>query len=697
MNDLNCLGLQPVSHHMLKTKYLRQDMKTSSELFTFIADAAVEEMKKKHFKDPSHNIIAKNIENLDFSYPSSKEDISNLLEYFQPGGRIISNMGRDILRTCLVNCTGLDVIEDSMEGILSAQNNYVRLLQSGTGVGINFSSLRPSGSYVHGVDGVSSGPVSFMRTFDAWSKTVESAGSRRGASIAVLDVSHPDIQEFIRCKEQRGTLTQFNISVGMTEEFMQAFEQGQEFTLNFRGKPYKKVPAVEIFDEIIKHTYDHSEPGILFLDIANKYNPLYKQEVITLSNPCGEIVGTYNLSCILGSMLLHKFVRDPFGDNPSFDFYGLMHYSFQAQCFLDLIIEMNNLPVQANIDELMKKRKRGLGFTALSDAMIMQRMRYGSKESIEFTKKVQWAISAGSLLANFYLATILGPCPALSDESDIADWLSSPFYKEKILPLTHDKLIIEDFGAKASDKFEEIFSWIFTMQKEVLSNGFRFTHGTAVAPTATISMINNNLSSGIEPVFSFKGYRNIIVGDSRIKDQVVYYDYAFLMYIFKRLEKLGEAPKSIEELITACNAFMDSGECLPDYFVTSTDVSIDEHLNVLAACSNILDQSCSKTINVPAEASFEDFKDVYHKAHKLGIKGVTTYRPNPQKITSVLVNAQVQKSTLYEFTLADGSVHRVSGDTMLKLPGEEKAHVASNVYDSIVDPAQNVVRKANSK
>ena len=303
--------MQMVSEHMLTTKYLRGSFKSKEHLLTHMAET----WEKDYQRLRPHTEFSKNatkfldnrlgmqlwenspntnptltdfIEILQWYgcyEPRTKEEIVDLFNYFLPGGRIVSNYGRGHKRMSIVNCTGLDDIEDSMEGILKAQADYVSLMQSGAGVGLNLSTLRPKGDAVKGVDGYSSGPISFCRVFNEWGKTIESAGSRRGASIAILNVDHPDVQEFISCKEVRGTLTQFNISVGITQDFMDAYEADTDYDLTFNGEVYKTLPARQLMDEIIQHTYDHSEPGIIFLNTANKYNPLYFQETINLSNP----------------------------------------------------------------------------------------------------------------------------------------------------------------------------------------------------------------------------------------------------------------------------------------------------------------------------------------------------------------------------------------------------------------------------
>ena len=389
----------------------------------------------------------------------------------------------------------------------------------------------------------------------------------------------------------------------------------------------------------------------------------------------------------MGSILLPLCINDPFTENASINYHEIIRRSFAAQCFLDIVVDAHNLPVQANADELRMKRKRGLGFLGLADALIMLGIDYNSVEAIKTASDIQTSITLGSLLANMWLSLMYKPCPALETTDNIERYMRSPYWAERVYPKLKNFVPYNRFCNETIAK--EVARW----EKFALETGLRYTHATSVAPTATIAMISNYMSSGVEPLFFIRGSRNIIVGDSKYKREFSCYDYSFMLYVGLEYEKQGKEIANIDELCVLCEAWLQEEKPIPATFCIMTNVTIDAHLDVLAAVSTLLDQSASKTINVKSDTSFEDFKNVYMRAYELGIKGVTTYRPNPAKITSVIVDPNVQRNTKYNFTLANGDEYAVSGDTLILLPGETLPVTASNIYDSIVEANTHVVRK----
>lgn len=381
----------------------------------------------------------------------------------------------------------------------------------------------------------------------------------------------------------------------------------------------------------------------------------------------GEIVGAYHLTCILGSVFLHRMVLDPFTDRARFDWEALRSAVHLGQRFLDNIIENCNLPTPEHFRELKLKRKRGLGFLGLGSAMAMLGMRYGDPDSVEFARRVQYEIAYTSYVAGVRLAIDRGPCELLEGAENREKFLSSKFLTEDLIPA------IEQYdGREVADD----------LVSGIRKYGCRFTHCLAVAPTGTMSIVNGYPSSGIEPPFDFRGVRNVIVPGKKTKEQFDCLDYAFLEYVrHKHKEETGKDFESVEELEAAAVAF--DLETLPGQFVKATEIGIDAHLAVMAAVSQLVDQSVSKTVNLGPETTFEEFKGVYAEAYRLGLKGCTTYRPNPDKISAVLVDREVMEQTVYEFVDSDGFRHRVRGSETVFHDGAE--HVAMNLHDAIVD------------
>jgi ribonucleoside-diphosphate reductase alpha chain len=491
---------------------------------------------------------------------------------FLPAGRILAGAGTGRSVT-LFNCFVMGTIEDSMDGIFSALREAALTLQQGGGIGYDFSSLRPKGALVQGVGADASGPVSFMDVWDSMCRTIMSAGSRRGAMMATLRVDHPDIEDFITAKRTQGRLSNFNLSVLVSDAFMTAVKNGLDWNLQFGGRVYRTVKARALWDIIMRATYDHAEPGVIFIDRINSQNNLGYCESISATNPCGEQPLPPYGACLLGSINLAKLVRQPFTDDAALDMAELERLVGSAVRMMDNAIDVSRFPLDAQAQEARAKRRIGLGVTGLADALIQCKTRYGSAQSLELTRTWLAAVSHAAYRASVELAREKGPFPLY----DINPYLSRP-HIQALPPDIYDG---------------------------IAAHGIRNALLTSIAPTGTISLFADNVSSGIEPVFAFNYTRKVLQPDgSRREEQVS--DYALRLF-----QKMFGADTT-----------------LPDYFVTAQTLSPSDHLAVQAAAQPFIDSAISKTINVPASISFEDFAHVYLEAYDLGCKGCTTYRPN---------------------------------------------------------------------
>ena len=491
---------------------------------------------------------------------------------FLPAGRILAGAGtgRDVT---LFNCFVMGTITDSMDGIFSALREAALTLQQGGGIGYDFSTLRPKGAAVKGVGADASGPVSFMDVWDAMCKTIMSAGSRRGAMMATLRVDHPDVEDFIAAKRTPGRLRNFNLSVLVSDAFMQAVAADADWPLVFGGITYRTVKAKALWDSIMRSTYDYAEPGVIFIDRINQQNNLGYCETIAATNPCGEQPLPPYGACLLGSINLAKLVRNPFADNAAIDMVELDRLVATAIRMLDNAIDVSRFPLEEQRAEAKAKRRIGLGVTGLADALIFCKVKYGSPESIALIRQWLAAISHAAYRASVELAKEKGAFPLY----DMNPYLSRPHIQ-----------------ALPPDIYNAIAQY-----------GIRNALLTSIAPTGTISLFADNVSSGIEPVFAFSYKRKILQPDgTRTEEQVS--DYAVRAFH----EKFGDTA------------------ALPDYFVSAQTLSPADHLAVQAAAQPFIDSAISKTINVPAEISFEDFSHVYQEAYAAGCKGCTTYRPN---------------------------------------------------------------------
>jgi ribonucleoside-diphosphate reductase alpha chain len=491
---------------------------------------------------------------------------------FLPAGRVVAGAGAG-RNVTLFNCFVMGTVPDDMAGIFTHLREAALTMQQGGGIGYDFSTLRPKGAPVKGVGADASGPLSFMDVWDAMCRTIMSAGHRRGAMMATLRCDHPDIEAFIEAKQAPGRLRMFNLSVLATDAFMTAVKEDAPWELKFAGTTYKVLPARELWDKIMRATYAYAEPGIIFIDRINRRNNLWYCEQINSTNPCGEQPLPPYGACLLGSINLASLVIDPFEADAHLDLEALERLVPLAVRMMDNVVDVSRFPLDQQLEEAKAKRRIGLGVTGLADALIMCGVRYGAAPAVALTESWMKAIERAAYLASAALAAEKGPFPL--------------FDRDKYLAGETVKGLDEDVRA------------------EIAKHGIRNALLTSIAPTGTISIFADNVSSGLEPVFSFRYTRNVLMPDGTRKEEEVS-DYAYRL--FHRLK--GEATK------------------LPDYFVDAQSLAPGDHLVMQAAVQKYVDSSISKTINLPADIAFESFKDIYLQAYELGCKGCTTYRPN---------------------------------------------------------------------
>ena len=511
---------------------------------------------------------------------------------FLPGGRITANAGTARKEVTMFNCYVMNKIEDSIEGIFDTVKDAAVTQKYGGGVGYDFSTLRPRGSQIMGCDAESSGPVSFMQVLDSTCRTIMSAGQRRGAQMGVMRCDHPDIEEFIAAKRNNAAMQMFNLSVAITDKFINAVKNHEDWELVFKGKVHKTVHAVELWEKIMHSTYDFAEPGFILIDRINEMNNLYYCEDICATNPCGEQPLPPYGACLLGSINLTRFVFNPFTRQAAVDFSGIADVAKTAVRFLDNIIDMSKYPLEQQRLEAISKRRMGIGITGLADLFIFLGIRYGSDESLRLAEKIMRTITCAAYESSVELGQEKGVFPMF----DSAKYPESKFIKN--LP--------ED------------------LQQSIRKHGLRNSHLTSVAPTGTISLLAGNVSSGLEPVFAFWYTRKIRNSHENDVSEVEVTDYAYRMYReFLGTDKLDDSQ-------------------LPDYFVTTDMVTPVEHIKIQSALQRWVDSSISKTINVRADYPFEDFKNIYLTAYESGLKGCTTFRPS-EHIAGILVRKEDKK------------------------------------------------------
>ena len=585
---------QEITRDVLREKYLKDGEQGPEDVFRRVAQALA-----AHEADPAR---------------WATRFLEALQGGFIPAGRILSAAGTHI-RATLINCfvepvgdamIGTDA--DGKPGIMVALQEAAETMRRGGGVGYDFSRIRPKGAWVHGTDSAASGPVSYMQVFDALCRTVESAGFRRGAQMGVLRCDHPDIEAFIAAKAkpfQHKELTQFNVSVAVTEPFMQAVEQDAEWELVHRAEPspaqkasgatqrddglwvYRRIRARDLWAQIMQSTYDYADPGVLFIDRINAENNLYWCESIEATNPCGEEPLPDYGCCCLGSMNLTRFVEAPFSEEARFDFARFESLIPTAVRMLDNVLDVTYWPLEQQHQEARAKRRIGLGITGLGDALIMLGLRYDTEQARDFAAQVLERLRDAAYAASVELAVEKKPFPCFDAER----YLQSRFVQR----LPGD------------------------LRTRIAEQGLRNSHLLSIAPTGTISIaFGDNCSSGIEPVFSWYYERRVRQPDGTERSYRVY-DHAY------RLWKTREGIRDDEEAVSR----------LPEHWVAAHQIDALDHLRMVAAVAPYVDSSVSKTVNVAESYPFEAFRDLYTEAWKQGLKGITTYRPNP-KVSAVL-------------------------------------------------------------
>ena len=505
---------------------------------------------------------------------------------FLPAGRILAGAGTGRSVT-LFNCFVMGLIEDDMASIFENVKQAALTMQQGGGIGHDFSPLRPRGAAVSGIGAQASGPVSFMDVWDAMCRTIMSAGTRRGAMMGTMRCDHPDIEEFISVKADAKRLRMFNLSVLVSDDFMAAVKGDADWELSFGGEVYKTLRARDLWDRILRAAYDYAEPGVIFIDRINALNPLSYCETIYATNPCGEQPLPPHGACLLGSINLARLIKNPFHDDAALDKDRLEELVPIAVRFLDNAIDVSNYPLEAQRGEAHAKRRIGLGVTGLADALIMCGRRYGSKRAARLAREWMQLIERAAYLGSAELAAEKGVFPLY----DAQEYLAAPNIQ----------------------RLEK------QVRKTVSALGLRNGLLTSIAPTGTISLLAGNVSSGVEPVFDFK-YNRRVLGEGGEHTQQRVEDYAH------RLHR---------------HMFGDEAS-LTDNFVTTADLTPDEHLTMQAALQPHVDSAISKTVNCPENMPFEDFRPLYERAFELGLKGCTAYRPNP--VTGAVLSSGEQQS-----------------------------------------------------
>ena len=618
-----------------------------------------------------------------------------------PAGRVISNAGAQDHKpaTSTINCTVSGVIPDSMNGILSAVHEAGLTLKAGCGIGYEYSTLRPKGAFVSGAGAYTSGPLSFMDIFDAMCFTISSAGGRRGAQMGTFDIRHPDIMEFIRAKREDRRLRQFNLSCLITEDFIAAVKNDADwelifpavraefedpetaivwqywpvttgYTVNDRGevacKIYRTIPARRLWNLIMSSTYDFAEPGFILIDRINEMNNNWFCEKIRATNPCGEQPLPPYGSCLLGSVNLAHFVENAFTDRAQFNWERYRKVVAIFSRMLDNVVEVHRLPLEQQADEILYKRRHGMGFLGLGSALVMMRMKYGEPDSLEFTEQVAREMAEVGWRTGLELAREKGPAPIMLDDFEVTpEMLRRRPEMERDGYSVGDKVKGSVLMARYSRYMQQFED---SLTDDIAREGVRYSHHTSIAPTGTISLsIGNNASNGIEPSFAHLYSRNVIRENRKTKEKIDVLSYELLAY--QHLVNPEARPDA-----TGHNA-------LPDYFVSADSISPKQHVDVQAAAQKWIDSSISKTANVPADFPFEEFKDIYLYAHEKGLKGCTTFRFNPEAFQGVLIKQEDLENTTYRFTLDNGAVIEVKGNEEIDYDGD--IHTAANLFDAL--------------
>ncbi|MFV2090113.1 MAG: adenosylcobalamin-dependent ribonucleoside-diphosphate reductase, partial [Pseudomonadales bacterium] len=628
-----------------------------------------------------------------------------------PAGRILSNAGAESYKpaTSTINCTVSGTIRDSMDDILASLHEAGMTLKGGSGIGYEFSTLRPRGAYVSGADAFTSGPLSFMDIYDSMCRTISSAGGRRGAQMATFDVGHPDVLDFIRAKQEDGRLRQFNLSLLITQAFIDAVKNDEPWQLAFpltaeerqldnidtadpeqviwRHWPqtdgylvddegrvacrvYRSLPARELWDAIMTSTYDFAEPGFILIDRANEMNNNWFCESFRASNPCGEQILPPYGACLLGSVNLTHFVLHPFTSEATFDWESFRRVVAVFTRMLDNVVEIHGLRLPQQVAEIVRKRRHGMGFLGLGSTLTMLTMRYGDAESVEFTESVSRELALSGWREALNLAREKGPAPIMSETFTV-----TPEMLRERPELAEDGYQTGDelSGSVLLARYSRYMRQIAEIEPELVDalsrEGARFTHHSSIAPTGTIALsLGNNASNGIEPSFAHKYIRNVIREGRKTKDKMDVLSFELLAY--RTLVNPDAQPDSNQD-----------NNRLPGYFVTTDEITPTQHVDIQAAAQKWIDSSISKTANVPTDYPFEEFKNIYLYACDKGLKGCTTFRFNPERFQGVLVREQDLKDTVYRFTLEDGSTIELTGDEDVEYEGE--LHSAANLFDAL--------------
>ena len=629
-----------------------------------------------------------------------------------PAGRITSNAGalEHKPATSTINCTVSGIIEDSMTDILDKVKEAGLTLKAGCGIGYEYSTLRPKGAFVAGAGAYTSGPLSFMDIYDRMCFTVSSAGGRRGAQMATFDIAHPDVTDFIKAKREDGRLRQFNLSCLITKEFMEAVKADGEWKLAFpitekeakedqidlknneqvvwrewpvngkyltelKGKNagkvackvYKTLKAKRLWDIIMSSTYDYAEPGFILIDRVNEMNNNWFCENIRATNPCGEQPLPAYGACLLGSINLTKFVKNSFTDKAYFNWDEYKEVVGIFTRMLDNVVEINGLPLEKQRDEIARKRRHGMGYLGLGSSLAMMQMVYGDEKSIKFTEDVSRILAEEGWKTGVDLAKEKGAAPIMEELFEVTP---------AMLAMRPE---METDGIKIGDKLpgkvlmgrysRYMQQFPKSLQDQIADQGVRFSHHSSIAPTGTISLsLANNASNGIEPSFAHHYSRNVIREGKKSKEKVDVFSFELLAY--RHLINQKAMPFSEKE-----------NEKLPDYFIDSSTIQAKAHVDIQAAAQKWIDSSISKTINVPTDYDYEDFKSIYLYAYDKGLKGCTTFRFNPEAFQGVLVTEKDLENTTYKFELDDGAFVEAKGNEEIEYDGE--VHSAANLYDAL--------------
>jgi ribonucleoside-diphosphate reductase alpha chain len=665
--------------------------------------------------DETYQRVAKALSEVEVGKPKQekyyKEFLWALRQGAIPAGRIVSNAGalEHKPATSTINCTVSGIIGDSMDDILAKVHEAGLTLKAGCGIGYEFSTLRPKNAYVSGAGAYTSGPLSFMDIYDKMCFTVSSAGGRRGAQMATFDVGHPDVVEFIRAKREDGRLRQFNLSLLITKEFVEAVKHDRSWPLSFpvtekeakadkldlsdnkqiiwRDLPNKEgyivnndglvacritktMPARRLWDIIMSSTYDYAEPGFILIDKVNEMNNNWFCENIRATNPCGEQPLPPYGSCLLGSINLTRFVVKPFTAEAHFDWDTYRKTVRIFTRMLDNVVEINGLPLEKQRNEIFGKRRHGMGYLGLGSTVTLLGMKYGDAESLRFTEEVTKVLAVEGWKEGLALAKEKGPAPIMEQMFTVTGEM---LHKRPEMIADGYKIGDQVPGKVLHAKYSRYMQQLADIEPGLVSElaqvGCRFTHHSSIAPTGTISLsLANNASNGIEPSFAHHYSRNVIRAGKKSKEKVDVYSFELLAY--REMVNPNAMPYND-----------DPNHKLPDYFIAADDITPKQHVDIQAAAQKWIDSSISKTANVPTDYPYEDFKSIYEYAYEKGLKGCTTFRFNPEVFQGVLVKEKDLENTTYQFTLEDGHEVEFKGNEEVEYDGE--IHTAANLFDAL--------------